>query len=132
MNSWSFGIQRDIGKGLVIEAAYVGNNSHHANGTNFNQNGVNADTVWSPTGGTCNSVGYCTGSLNPTYENPVQTTAVLPINLLRTFPGFITESRYYHLYREWRLDLQFAAGAAQQTLRQVSQVLQQLDLAEDH
>jgi len=26
--------------------------------------------------------------LNPTYENPVQTTAVLPINLVRSFPGY--------------------------------------------
>ncbi len=34
VNSWSLGIQHDLGKGLVIEAAYVGNNSHHANGTN--------------------------------------------------------------------------------------------------
>jgi len=83
VNSWSFGIQRDLGKGLVIEAAYVGNNSHHANGTNDNQNGIAPDTVWSPTGGTCNAVGNCTGSLNPAYVNPVQTTAILPINLLR-------------------------------------------------
>jgi len=103
VNSWSFGVQRDLGKGLVIEVSYVGNNSHHANGTNFNQNGVNPDTVWSPTGGTCATPavgstgtgqlampagGFCTGSLNPLYVNPVQTSAVLPINLLRTFPGF--------------------------------------------
>ena len=88
VNSWSLGVQRDLGKGLLIEASYVGNNSHHANGTNFNQNGINPDTVWSPTGGTCNSVGYCTGSLNPAYVNPVQTSAILPINLLRSLPGF--------------------------------------------
>jgi hypothetical protein len=89
VNSWSIGVQRDIGKGLVLEAAYVGNNSHHANGMNYNANGIQPDTVWSPNGGTCSAAtGYCTGSLNPTYENPVQTTAVLPINLVRTFPGY--------------------------------------------
>lgn len=87
-NSWSLGVQRDLGKGLVLEVSYVGNNTHHANATNFNQNGVYPDTVWSPTGGTCNSVGNCTGSLNPAYVNPVQTTAVLPINLLRSLPGY--------------------------------------------
>jgi len=86
--SWSLGVQRDLGKGLVLEVAYVGNNTHHANGTNFNQNGVYPDTVWSPNGGTCNSIGNCTGALNPLYVNPVQTSAVLPINLLRTFPGW--------------------------------------------
>src|SRR6185436_6992673 len=74
-NSWSFGIQRDLGKGLVIEVAYVGNNVHHANGTNYNQNGIAPGTVWSPTGGTCTTPatatpmalppgGLCTGSLN--------------------------------------------------------------------
>ena len=88
VNSWSLGVQRDLGKGLLIEVSYVGNNSHHANGTNFNQNGVAPDTVWSPNGGTCNSVGYCSGSLNPATVNPVQTTAVLPINLLRALPGY--------------------------------------------
>lgn len=103
VNSWSLGVQRDIGKGLVLEVAYVGNNSHHANGTNFNQNGIYPDTVWSPNGGTCATPavgssgtgqlampagGFCSGSLNPTYVNPVQTTAVLPINLVRSFPGY--------------------------------------------
>jgi hypothetical protein len=88
VNSWSLGVQRDLGKGLLIEASYVGNNSHHANGTNDNQNGIYPDTVWSPNGGTCNTIGNCTGALNPTYENPVQTTAVLPINLVRSFPGY--------------------------------------------
>lgn len=88
VNSWSLGVQRDIGKGLVLEVAYVGNNSHHANGTNYNANGIQPDTVWSPTGGTCNAIGNCTGSLNPAYVNPVQTTAVLPINLLRSLIGY--------------------------------------------
>lgn len=88
VNSWSFGVQRDLGKGLLIDVAYVGNNSHHANGTNFNQNGVYPGTVWSPTGSGVNSQGYPTGTLNPTYVNPAQTSAVLPINLLRSFPGF--------------------------------------------
>jgi hypothetical protein len=86
-NSWSIGIQRDMGKGYVLEVGYVGNNTHHANGTNFNQNGIYPGTVWSPNGGTCNN-GFCTGSLNPQYVNPVQTTQPLPINLLRTFPGY--------------------------------------------
>ncbi len=103
VNSWSFGVQRDIGYGFVLEAAYVGNNSHHANGTNFNQNGISPDTVWSPNGGTCATPavgstgtgqlampggGYCTGSLNPIYVNPVATSTPLPINLVRSFPGF--------------------------------------------
>ena len=103
VNNWSFGVQRDIGKGLVIEVSFVGNNQHHALGTNYNQNGVQPDAVWSPNGGTCvtpavgttgtgqlavPSGGFCSGSLNPATVNPVQTTAVLPINLLRTLPGY--------------------------------------------
>jgi len=34
------------------------------------------------------SGGYCSGTLNPATVNPVQTTAVLPINLLRSVPGY--------------------------------------------
>jgi hypothetical protein len=32
--------------------------------------------------------GFCTGALNPTYVNPVATGTPLPINLVRSFPGF--------------------------------------------
>lgn len=87
-NSWSFGVQRDLGKGFVLEVAYVGNVVHHANGTNYNANGIQPGTVWSPNGGTCNSIGNCTGSLNPAYVNPTQTSAILNINLLRSLIGY--------------------------------------------
>ncbi len=87
-NSWSLALQRDLGKGFVLEVAYVGNVVHHANGTNYNANGIQPGTVWSPTGGTCNAIGNCTGSLNPAYVNPTQTSAILNINLLRSIIGY--------------------------------------------
>jgi hypothetical protein len=87
-NSWSIGIQRDLGKGFVIEAAYVGNNVHHANAQNYNANGILPGTVWSPTGGTCKDNGLCTGSLVPAFVNPTQTSAVLNINLVRSQIGY--------------------------------------------
>ena len=87
-NSWSLGVQRDLGKGYVIEVAYVGNNVHHALGTNYNANGIAPGTVWSPNGGTCNSIGNCSGTLNPAFVNPTQTGAILNINLVRALVGY--------------------------------------------
>jgi hypothetical protein len=48
--NWSFGIQRDLGKGFVLDATYVGNVAHNQ----FNQgridfNAVKPYTIWSPT-----------------------------------------------------------------------------------
>ena len=81
--SWSFGVQRDVGKGLVFETAYVANSFHHGNGTGYNPNAIAPDTVWSPTGGTCYQSGYCTGTLNPAFVNPTNTGQVLNVNLVR-------------------------------------------------
>jgi len=88
--SWSFGVQRDLGKGYVLEVAYVGNVEHHGLGTNYNANGIAPGTVWSPNGGTCSATvpADCTGTVNPAYVNPAQTSAILNINLLRTLVGY--------------------------------------------
>jgi hypothetical protein len=46
--------------------------------------------VWSPNGGTCSAAvpANCSGTLNPAYVNPAQTSAILNINLLRTLIGY--------------------------------------------
>src|SRR5207237_173984 len=66
---WSFGVQRDLGKGFIIDASYVGNVGHHIwavggttqtlgpSNSNVNVNtGVDFNavpplTTWTPTGG---------------------------------------------------------------------------------
>ena len=39
-NNWSLSIQRDIGKGMVLDVAYVGNNAHHQQGLAENLNPI--------------------------------------------------------------------------------------------
>ena len=87
--NWNFGVQQDVGMGFVFEAAYVGNASRHAESTTvYNANPIPVGTTWSPAGGTCNAVGNCTGTLNPAYVNPANTTQTLPINLIRSEIGY--------------------------------------------
>ena len=78
---WNIGVQRDLGKGLVMDVSYIGNVYHHGQGLLYNANGIPVDTVWSPTGG-------ANGTLNPKFVNPANTTQVLPINLVRALIGY--------------------------------------------
>jgi hypothetical protein len=48
--NWSFGIQRDIGKGLIVDVAYVGNIVHHKF-AQIDMNGIAPYTLWNPTSG---------------------------------------------------------------------------------
>jgi len=86
--NWNLNVQRDLGLGFMMEVAYVGNAFRHGMGQSWNQNPIPVGTTWSPTGGTCNAVGNCTGTLNPAYINPANTAQPLHINLIRSKIGF--------------------------------------------
>jgi hypothetical protein len=78
---WTFGIQRDIGKGFVMDVTYIGNVAHNQ----FNQgridfNAVKPLTTWTPTGGA-----------NPKYLDPTSgnggTAGFYSTNLIRALAG---------------------------------------------
>jgi hypothetical protein len=75
--NWSLGIQRDLGKGFILDVAYVGNAAHHR----FEQvdgNSIAPLTDWTPTGGA-----------NPAYLDPTSGgKAFYTANLLRPYAGF--------------------------------------------
>lgn len=90
--SWQFGVQRDIGFGMVLDVSYVGNVAHHRQGLAYNANPIAPDTVWSPTGTAVNSIGLPVGTLNPRFINPNNPSQPLPINLVRGLIGFAGEA----------------------------------------
>ncbi len=87
-NNWSLSIQRDIGKGMVLDVAYVGNNAHHRQALAENLNPVMPGTVWSPVQSGVNSAGLPLGTLNPRFVNPNQPSQTLPIDLVRSLTGY--------------------------------------------
>jgi hypothetical protein len=81
--NWSMGIQRDLGKGFILDAAYVGNVRHHGMGINANGpptvdlNAIAPYTTWSPASG-----------VNGRYQDPTNSTGGLyTTNLLRALAG---------------------------------------------
>ena len=48
---WSFSVQRDLSKGIIFEAAFVGNVRHHGFGTVYNAAAIPPYTTWTPQGG---------------------------------------------------------------------------------
>lgn len=75
--NWSFGFQRDLGKALILDIAYVGNSVHHKF-AQVDLNGVAPYTDWTPTGGA--NAKY----LDPTSGGKAFYTA----NLLRPYVGY--------------------------------------------
>ena len=75
--NWSLGVQRDLGKGLILDVAYVGNTVHHQF-VQVDLNGVMPYTDWTPTGGTN------TAYLDPTSGGKSFYTA----NLMRPYVGY--------------------------------------------
>lgn len=86
---WSFGVQRDIGKGTILDVSYLGWVTHH----NYNISGYDLNTVplltdWKPTPGPgTNSCGQVIAYLDPTQAavNPTTCTggAFLSSSLIR-------------------------------------------------
>ncbi len=76
--NWSFGVQRDIGRGMILDVAYVGNTFKHGfNGAVEDLNAVQPFTTWSPQGGT-----------NPLYRDPTSSSGLYSTNLIRSMVGF--------------------------------------------
>ena len=47
--NWSFGVQQDIGHGMIVDASYVGNNVRNYYGQAIDLNAVPLYTTWNPT-----------------------------------------------------------------------------------
>src|SRR5439155_3014249 len=80
--NWSFGIQRDFRRGLILDVAYVGNVSHHGFGAANDANAVPPYTTWTPDGGS-----------NPAYLDPTSakngTGAFYATNLIRAMTKYM-------------------------------------------
>ena len=77
---WSFGVQRDLGKGIVLDAAYAANVAHHQFGSANDFNGVAPYTDWTPSGGSVKKY------LDPT-SGSGGTAAFYSANLIRSLSG---------------------------------------------
>ncbi|MDQ6665726.1 MAG: Plug and carboxypeptidase regulatory-like domain-containing protein [Acidobacteriota bacterium] len=80
---WSFGIQRDLGKGFIMDVSYIGNVAHHQwvqSNTAQDLNAVAPYTTWTPAGGP-----------NPKYLDPTSsnggTGGFYSTNLIRALSG---------------------------------------------
>jgi len=83
---WSFGVQRDVGKGFVLDVAYVANVAHHQ----FNQGLIDANAVapltdWTPTASS-GQPGPVARFLDPTSANG-GTGGFYSPNLIRALAG---------------------------------------------
>ncbi len=76
--SWSLGLQRSLGRGFILDAAYTANVAHHQFGMNLNDiNAVAPYTTWNPTNG-----------VNARYKDPTNATGGLyNANLIRALAG---------------------------------------------
>lgn len=79
--NWSFGVQQDLRHGMILDAAYVGNVSHHGFGTANDANAVPPLTTWTPGGGPVKKY------LDPTSANG-GTGAFYATNLIRAMTGY--------------------------------------------
>ena len=74
--NWSFGIQHDIGHGMIVEASYVANALRHGYGQAIDFNAVPPYTTWNPTSGA-----------NPLYRDPTS-SGFYSTNLIRAMVGY--------------------------------------------
>jgi hypothetical protein len=86
--NWSFGIQREISRGLIAEVSYVGNALKHGYGETYDSNAVPLLTTWKP-GGCANPIqGGCPQAqfIDPT-TNPAN-PGFYSTNLVRAMVGY--------------------------------------------
>ena len=79
--NWSFGVQQNLRHGVILDASYVANVSHHGFGTANDANAIAPLTTWTPQGGS-----------NPKYLDPTSanggTGAFYSTNLIRALTGY--------------------------------------------
>ena len=96
---WMIGIQRDIGRAMVLDVNFVGNQEHFVS-----QNGINYNVV--PLG----------RRFDPAYADPSNTAVALPDAFLRPYPGYLdmivngpATSTHYNALQA-KVQRRFAAG----------------------
>ncbi len=86
--NWSFGIQREVARGLIADISYVGNALRHGYGEMYDSNAVAPLTTWSPSGCATPILGGCP---NPKFIDPT-TNPTNPgfysTNLIRAMTGY--------------------------------------------
>ncbi len=86
--NWSYGIQREITRGLIAEVSYVGNALRHGYGQTYDSNVVPLLTTWKPSGcatpvqGGCPQAQFIDPTTNP--ANP----GFYSTNLIRALTGY--------------------------------------------
>ncbi|MBI3207790.1 MAG: hypothetical protein HYZ37_02680 [Candidatus Solibacter usitatus] len=80
--NWSFGVQHDLRRGLILDVSYVGNVAHHGFGSANDANAVAPYTTWTPDGGANRKY------LDPTSNNN-GTAAFYATNLIRAMNGYM-------------------------------------------
>ena len=91
--NWSFGIQQDMRKGVILDVSYVGNVAHHGFGSANDANAVAPYTTWTPDGGVNKQY------LDPTSANN-GAAAFYSANLIRSlnkYTGYGSISTYTSL-----------------------------------
>jgi len=75
--NWSLGVQRDIGKGMILDVSYVANTLRNGYSTSWDFNAVAPYTTWNPTDG-----------VNQMFRNPTSSSGLYSTNLIRSLVGF--------------------------------------------
>lgn len=75
--NWSYGIQHDLGKGMIMDVSYVGNSLRYGYGQNYDVNAVRPLTTWTPQGGA-----------NQRFRDPTTTAGFYSTNLIRSLVGY--------------------------------------------
>ncbi|MDE3168065.1 MAG: carboxypeptidase regulatory-like domain-containing protein [Acidobacteriota bacterium] len=86
--NWSFGVQRDLGHGLIADVSYVGNALRHGYGESYDGNAIAPLTTWKPSGCANPVAGGCPQSqfVDPT-TNPAN-PGFYSTNLIRSMVGY--------------------------------------------
>ena len=86
--NWSFGIQRELTRGLIADISYVGNALRHGYGQAYDGNAVAPLTTWTPSGCANPVQGGCP---NPKFVDPTTNPAnpgFYSTNLIRAMTGY--------------------------------------------
>jgi len=77
--NWSFGIQQDVGRAMVLDVSYVANTLRHGYGQAFDVNAIPPLTAWTPANG---------GTPVQRFRDPTTATGFYSANLIRGMIGY--------------------------------------------